>query len=229
MSGRRVRDADDSERKPRGILYYIGVGLSGGLLAFVLLIAALVIVVPAATGSTPMTVLTSSMEPTYPPGTLVIVRPTAVEDIRIGDALTYQIESGKPEVVTHRVISISSSTETGTTFITQGDNNDAPDSLPVIEDQIRGTVWYSVPWIGYVNTLVNGDYRSWIVPSIAIVLFLYAGYMLASGIASAVRKRRESAAADADAERDEMSVKASEAEPATVTVVDSASDISHVR
>jgi signal peptidase len=56
--------------------------------------------------------------------------------------------------------------------------------------QVRGKVWYSVPWIGYVNLFVNGDYRSWIVPVIATGLFLYAGYMVASGLAGSAKKRR---------------------------------------
>lgn len=176
--------------KPRGLLYYLGVGLSAGLLAFVLLVGILVIVVPAATGSTPMTVLTSSMEPTYPPGTLVIVKPIDPQEIRIGDPITYQIESGKEAVVTHRVISITSSTDGSSTFTTQGDNNGAPDAAAVIPEQVKGKVWYSVPWIGYLNNLVNGNNRGLIVPVIAIGLFLYAGYMVASGIAGAAKKKR---------------------------------------
>lgn len=194
MSERRAR-REQEPKQPRGLLHYIGVGLSGGLFAFVLLLAALVIVVPAATNSTPMTVLTSSMEPTYPPGTLIIVKPTDPQDVRIGDAITYQIESGKAAVVTHRVIGVSSSSAGGVSWTTQGDNNDVADAAAVIPDQLRGKVWYSVPWIGYLNNLVNGDARGWIVPTIAVGLFLYAGYMLASGISGAARKRREQKAA----------------------------------
>src|SRR5690606_18064162 len=140
--------------KPRGLLYYLGVGLSAGLLAFVLLLGELVIVIPAATGSTPMTVLTTSMVPNYPPGTLIIVQPIDAQDIRLGDAITYQIESGKADVVTHRVIAISNSSDGSVAFTTQGDNNGSADAAPVMPVQIKGKVWYSVPWIGYVNTLV---------------------------------------------------------------------------
>ncbi|WP_167041688.1 signal peptidase I [Salinibacterium sp. ZJ454] len=179
-----------AKQKPHGILYYLGLGLSGGLFMLVLALAAAVIVVPAATGSVPLTVLTSSMEPTLPPGTLIVVRPVETGDIRIGDAITYQIESGKPAVVTHRVISISSSSDGSKTFTTQGDNNGAPDAEPVVSEQVRGKVWYSVPWIGYVNQAVNGENRSWIIPTIAGALFLYAGYMMASAVAGALKKRR---------------------------------------
>jgi signal peptidase len=187
------RAASRRAAKPRGLFYYLGVGLSAGLLAFVLLVGVLVIVVPAATGSTPMTVLTGSMEPTYPPGTLIIVKPIDAQDVRIGDPITYQIESGKEAVVTHRVIATTSSSDGTLSFITKGDNNGVADANPVIPEQLRGKVWYSVPWIGYINNLATGSMRGWIIPAIAVALFAYAGYMLASGIATSARKRRRDA------------------------------------
>ena len=55
----------------------LGLGISGGLLALVLLLAGMVVLVPAVSGSTPYTILTSSMEPGLPPGTLVIDGPVA--------------------------------------------------------------------------------------------------------------------------------------------------------
>lgn len=184
MSGRR------NAQKERGILYYLGLGLSAGILAFVVLVGVLVIVIPAVSGSTPMTILTQSMEPTYPAGTLVIVKPIAPENVEIGDALTYQIKSGEAPVVTHRVIAVENSTNGETTFITKGDNNSEPDELPVRPVQIKGTVWYSVPWIGYVNNVINGDARSWIVPVLATGLLLYGGYSFASAITISARRRR---------------------------------------
>lgn len=184
MSGRR------NAKAARGLLYYLGLGVSAGILAFVVLVGVLVIVIPVASGSTPMTVLTQSMVPTYPPGTLIIVKPIAPEQVQIGDALTYQIKSGEAPVVTHRVTSIQNSSSGEVTFITKGDNNALADELAVRPVQIKGTVWYSIPWIGYVNNIINGDARSWIVPLIAVGLLLYAGYAFASGLAGAARKRR---------------------------------------
>ena len=187
MSGTRRKQPN------RGLLYYVGLGLSAGLLGLLLLVGALVIVIPAVAGATPMTILTQSMEPTYPPGTLVIVQPVDSDKIRIGEAITYQLESGKPEVVTHRVVAISTS-QGEKTFTTKGDNNAVADPKPVRAVQVRGHVWYSVPYIGYVNLLVNGDARAWAIPVIAVGLFAYAGYMFASGVSSSIRRRRRRAA-----------------------------------
>jgi signal peptidase len=146
-------------------------------------------------------VLTSSMTPSYPAGTLVIVKPTDPQQIRIGDVITYQIKSGQPEVVTHRVIQIVEPAKVGDTvkFITKGDANSLAD--PVVKPiQVRGTVWYAVPYIGWINNIINGSTRNALVPIIAGGLFLYAGYMAASTFID----RRRKAAAAAKAGQDEI-------------------------
>jgi signal peptidase len=182
--------AKEGAAAEKGLRHYIGFALSGSLLVVVIALGLLVIVVPAISGGTALTVLTQSMEPKLPPGTLIIIRPTPISDIKIGDVLTYQIKSGQPEVVSHRVISKSVDTKGRTTFITQGDNNDLPDAGPVQKVQIRGTLWYSIPWLGYLNNLVGGQGRSLLVPLVAAALFIYAGYMLASSVVSS-RKRKK--------------------------------------
>lgn len=195
MSGRHDgrRRAGPHEAASRGLLGYLAWGLSAGLLAFVVLIGVLAIVVPAVTGSRPMTVLTGSMVPTYPPGTLIVVSPIDPSDIRIGMPISYQLESGKDVVVTHRVVSITSSSSGEIEFTTKGDANAVADEKPVRPVQVRGTVSYSIPYLGWVNTAVNGESRVWLIPVIAGGLFLYAGYAVASSIASALRRRRERA------------------------------------
>ena len=65
---------------------------------------------------------------------------------------------------------------------------------PIREVQIQGKLWYSVPYLGWVNSTVNGENRSWIIPAAAGVLFFYAGWMVISGIIGSRRKAREAAA-----------------------------------
>jgi signal peptidase len=199
------RPAGSPVRKPvkkKGVLHYIGVGLSFGLLSLVLLLAVMVVALPMLTKSTPYTVLTSSMNPSYPAGTLVITKPTDVQQIRIGDVITYQIKSGEPAVITHRVIQIVEPAKAGdeVNFITKGDANSLadPQVKPV---QVRGVVWYAVPFIGWINNVINGGTRNVIVPIIAGGLFLYAGFMAASTM---IDRRRKAAAAAAKAEHDDV-------------------------
>lgn len=185
-SGRRR-----AEQPEKTFAHYIGLGLSAATLLLVIALAIIVIVVPRVTGSTALTVLTSSMEPGLPPGTLIVVKPVDIDEIAVGDVVTYQLRSGESTLVTHRVIGISSTTTGDRRFELQGDNNSTPDG-PIVAEQVMGRVWYAVPLIGHVNTAVSGENRSWIVAGGAVLLFAYAGYTLAAGIRSAIHKKRNS-------------------------------------
>lgn len=193
------RRATTVERGDRSIWYYLGISLSAALLVAVGALAIVIIVIPKVTGSIPMTVLTSSMEPSLPPGTLIIVKPIDTADIVIGDAITYQITSGEHAVITHRVIAIETSTDGSRTFILKGDNNSDADPDPILPLQVQGKVWYSVPYLGWVNNLFGGPNRDWIVAALAIALFGYAGFTIASSVASRLRTKR-SASTDVPAE-----------------------------
>src|SRR3546814_9182548 len=65
------------------------------------------IVVPFFAGAQRFTILTGSMRPTYNPGSLVVVKPVDPSELGIGTPITYQLESGQPTVVTHRIIATS--------------------------------------------------------------------------------------------------------------------------
>lgn len=180
-------------RRDHGLLHALGLGLSAGLLLLVVALAVLLVVLPKATGSTPLTVLTGSMEPALPPGTLLVVRPTPVEQVQVGDVVTYQIASGRPEVITHRVVGVTSAADGDLRFVLQGDANDEPDPEAVRPEQVRGVLWYSVPLVGWVNQAVAGEAGTWIVPLLAAGLLAYAAFMIVSGLLDARRRRRRGA------------------------------------
>lgn len=193
----------DDARHERGLIYYVGLSLSGAFLVMVVAVAVLVIALPAIVGGSALTVLTNSMSPKFPPGTLIIIKPTPIAEIRVGDVLTYQIRSGDPSVISHRVVTRSVNLEGETTFITKGDNNDLPDAKPIQEVQVKGTLWYAIPYLGYVNNAVNGETRPLVTPIIAGLLFAYAVYTVISSIA-ARRKRLAQHAATADSPHAEV-------------------------
>jgi len=135
------------------------------------------VVVPRLAGATPYNVQTGSMRPNLPPGTLVVVRPVEPDEIGIGTVITYQLESGRPEAVTHRVTEIGINNVSGErTFRTKGDANDAVDPDPVRPVQVRGEVWYSVPYVGRMNDVFTGSRQ---LPLLVVVTGLlgYAAYM----------------------------------------------------
>jgi signal peptidase I len=179
---------------------WIGTALGAALLLLVVAIAALVIVVPKLTGAVPLTVLTNSMSPGLPPGTLLIVEPVDFDDIAVGDVITYQVRSGDPTVITHRVIGETVGGEGDRRLILQGDNNAEADPDPVREAQVQARLWYSVPLLGWVNSAVGGEERTWIVSLIAGALFAYAAWMLVSALLDRRRKRRDAVTGAAAAE-----------------------------
>jgi len=175
-----VREDTPEERSLWG---YLKLTISAALLLLVIALALAVIVIPMMTKSVPLTVLTSSMEPGLPPGTLLIVRPVDPADVHIGDVVTYQIRPGEPGTITHRVVAITTITESGErSFTLQGDNNGSPDADPVREAQVQGRVWYSLPYVGWVNNAVGGDLRTTLVPLIAGALLIYAAWAIISSL-----------------------------------------------
>lgn len=96
------------------------------------------------------TVLTESMRPTMPEGSVVMVRPVAPSDLQVGDVITYRIPVDDRRIVTHRIVDI---TEPGVQPVvrTEGDANNAPDPWAArIKDEKAWRVQVSVRRVGYV-------------------------------------------------------------------------------
>lgn len=164
--------------------------IAGRVLVWLVILGAagvvgLAVIVPRVAGATPYTVLTGSMTPALPPGTLVVVEPVEAAEVGVGDVITYQLESGRPAVATHRVVAQGLG-EDGPIFQTQGDANDTPDSAWVRPVQVRGTLWYSVPYLGYLSEAITGQQRRVAVSVVATGLIGYAGLMFVG----AARDRR---------------------------------------
>jgi signal peptidase len=152
-SSRSPRMEDNRSSTTKNLRAVIGTALVSGLLAVVLAIGVFAVVVPAVTGSATYTILTSSMKPNLPPGTFVVVQPRAAADLHVGDIITYQLVSGKPEVVTHRIVKVMVDSNASRAFIVKGDNNAVADLKPVRPAQIKGKVWYAIPFVGWIASL----------------------------------------------------------------------------
>ena len=142
---------------------------------------AVVVVVPRLAGATSYTVLTGSMVPSMPPGTLVVVKPTPPDEIGVGTVITYQLHSEQPTVVTHRVVGQGFDDEGEPVFQTRGDANPVADRAWVRPVQIRGEEWYAVPYLGHVSNLLTGKERQMGINLLAAVLLGYAVVLLGAG------------------------------------------------
>lgn len=86
------------------------------------------------------TVLTGSMEPAIPVGSIVITKEKSSYEIE--DIISFQEEGA---IITHRIISIDRER-----YITKGDANNVADTEEVQQKQILGKVILTIPLLGYL-------------------------------------------------------------------------------
>ena len=165
----------------RGVLS----GMFTAVLVGLLLILGAVVVVPKMLGGAGLTVLSSSMEPTYSPGDMVISVPQ--DRYAVGDVVTFQPVSGDPTLITHRIVAHRTS-DTAVSYVTRGDANGNVDE-PIVGGQIMGKVIYHVPYVGHVSLAV-GEHRNLIIGAAATGLLGYAVYAIASGMIQDRRRKR---------------------------------------
>ncbi|MGI8684116.1 MAG: signal peptidase I [Acidimicrobiales bacterium] len=96
-----------------------------------------------------MTVLTASMRPSMPEGSLMVQTPVPLDQVVVGDVITYRIPVDDRRVVTHRVVEVVAGGD-HPVVRTKGDANNAPDTWLA---QLTGDrVWkmrFAVPKAGY--------------------------------------------------------------------------------
>jgi len=163
-----------------------------GLIAFAITVLT---VIPRATHGTALTVLTGSMTPGIPVGSVVVDRPVDPGTLHVGDVATYQKEPGKAEYITHRIVKIDTS-KSPAMFTFKGDANRGADARPVPGAAIRGKVWFHVRYLGAIRDALHTKGGA---ASVAmLVLFGYALYQGASGLKDRRPQPRRGAAVDGD-------------------------------
>lgn len=154
------------------ILNYLFKGLSWIVIAVIVMYMA--IAAPLIMGFRPVVVLTGSMQPTFPVGSIVYYHKCAFEDLQEGDPITFKAEDA---LVTHRITTVNGISRT---VVTKGDNNPTEDPAPVEENQIVGkTTKFAIPFAGYFVTY--GKKPVAIALMAAILLINYVLENLCSG------------------------------------------------
>lgn len=122
----------------------LGNVISNILLAILTALLAAVLIIRLIFNMELKAVLTPSMEPELPVGSLLFISPTDYQDIQIGDDITF-VRDESLTLVTHRVVAKDDSTERITT---KGLANTTPDA-PTSYDNVVGKVVFHIPLIGY--------------------------------------------------------------------------------
>lgn len=133
---------------------------------------------PRLFGYTPYAVLSGSMEPELPVGSMVYVEATDPSELAVGDAATFYRSDGA--VVTHQVYEIDTA---GQTIGTQGIANKNSDGS-IMHDaektpfsRVIGTVAFCVPYLGYVNAYCATPPGLFVVVAILVLLAVAIGLL----------------------------------------------------
>jgi len=94
-----------------------------------------------------LVVTSDSMLPTLKPHDLIIVKDTNIDQVQVGDIITFDSHMAGIGIIAHRVIAIED--DDGQTGIdTKGDNIETADPWTVHEEDFRGTVIEVIPTVG---------------------------------------------------------------------------------
>lgn len=125
--------------------------LIGILLLTAVILVCIPLTVPRLFGYEVYSVISGSMEPAIPVGSLVYVKQTEPSQVQEGDVIAFYSAADNGAIITHRVV--KNQVVSGQ-FITKGDANDAEDALPVSYDLLIGKIALSIPVAGQVFSVV---------------------------------------------------------------------------
>lgn len=112
------------------------------ILGLLVLLGILVMVVPRVMGVYPYAIVSGSMEPAYPVGSIVYAKSVDGSQLQEGDVAAFWRND---DVIVHRVLSIDESSQE---LVTKGDANTEADMHPVPYRSVLGRVVFSVPMGG---------------------------------------------------------------------------------
>lgn len=160
------------------------VGFIGRFVLALVLVAAIMLAIPRALGYQTFGVISGSMEPAIPTGSLVYV--TYVDPATVDDGDVIAFERGA-SVVTHRVVENRTDERE---YVTKGDANDVEDIQPIPYEALIGRVVLYVPVIGRILMTF-----STLEGKIAALCVAFGGLLLSTAsdrALSAMRKSKQS-------------------------------------
>ena len=146
-----------------------------GVVLMVFVIAAcLSLVIPKIAGYDAYVVVSGSMEPSIPVGSIVYSKPTEPETLVEGEVIVFKVPARGETPITHRVVINDPLTRTITT---KGDANENMDANPVPYDNVVGKVVRYVPRVGFTVAM----FTSAIGKLVAVLLLLEAWLLIEVG------------------------------------------------
>ncbi len=120
-------------------------------------------------GLTPYAVISGSMEPEYPVGSVIYIQNLPADKLKVGDSITYDRGGA---TVTHRIVEIKNDPQTGLAFKTKGDANKTADDGEIRPSQIMGKALFGIPVLGYLAFAVQTPLGIIMAIGVTVILIL---------------------------------------------------------
>lgn len=149
----------------------------GTLLLIIIVVACLPLTVPKVFGYEMYTVISGSMEPSIPTGSLVYIMDMEPQDVADGDVIAFYGGHDSNAIITHRVV--KNRVVMGE-FVTKGDANEKEDMNPIPYMNFLGRVELSIPVVGELAqmlTSMEGKIAAGTLIGVAVILQLLASLL----------------------------------------------------
>ena len=146
----------------------------GTVLLIIIVLGCLPLTLPRVFGFQIYTVISGSMEPEIPTGSMVYVKGVQPKDVKEDEVIAFYGGADSASIITHRVVANS---EIMGEFITKGDANEEKDMNPIPYADYIGKVVFSVPVLGGIAqtfTSTAGKIAAASVVGLAVLLELVA-------------------------------------------------------
>ncbi len=142
------------------------------VLVAIVVVLALLLVGARLIGLDVLYVVSGSMEPEYPTGSLLYIKEIDPYSIEIGQTITFMLD--EDTLATHRVVEIvkDESDPSVIRFRTKGDANQANDGSLVHYKNVVGTPVFSIPYLGYVAAYIQNPPGTYVAISVGAILLL---------------------------------------------------------
>ncbi len=146
--------------------------VSNSLLALFVILAILLVGVRIV-GIDVLTVLSPSMEPKYPTGSLIYVVGVDPSELKVEDVITYRISD--KTTATHRIKEIipDENDPSIVRFRTKGDNNDDYDGKLVEFEQVEGKVIFCIPLLGQLAMFIQNPPGIYVAIGVALAVIFF--------------------------------------------------------
>lgn len=147
--------------------------LASHSLVILMVLLALLLVGVRIAGLDVLAVLSPSMEPKYPTGSLIYLVDVEPENLKEEDVITYRITD--TTTATHRIKEIIPDKDDPSIvrFRTKGDNNDTYDGNLVEFEQVEGKVIFCIPLLGYLSMYIQNPPGLYIAIGVAMAVIVF--------------------------------------------------------